>query len=333
MFSLVMYSKEVCNRTQRRIETRTMNTRLEEEGMKTMKTCALCLLFVMLAGSFAVAFENEVDPAGYLEYTLPENVKIGSEEKNEYILSWKPLPDVYEYHVGVFRHVEGVRGKASYLQSGDALPGRLDVKDGTGKTYCVPFTLLNAQILDGSATEAHLDDIIVALGAEPDPLTGHKTLGYYCLVMIVPQEGKPVTQLIKLPSEPAKTTPGDANADVRVKEWSEEDIDFVQTTTQLIRVWMGQYPLNFEVSRLPESDVDTKVHVEAAMIIALDFIMGNYNFTFDDLKTSSPQVIFSAVEDAWLVHIVPTNPVRTFSITVDSETGLVTDAWHGVPTG
>ena len=292
----------------------------------------ILVIFALLINS-ALALDMPVDPEGYLDYSLPEGVIISAGETADYILSWKFLPDVYEYRIGVFRAMEGRSGKVEFFTSSSGgVHAPRDGKDDIWKVYTLPQTLYNSLVLAGDATEANLGDMIVTIGPDLDPTTGYKTEGYYCLVMIVPQDGEPITQLIPLPHV---TTEDNANFAQTATHLMPGVTDEGKITSiqQLINFWIDQYPLGFDVTDIEESDLGYKVNMDVAMKIAFDHIIDNYDFTFEQLAESSPQVIFSDFDDAWLVHVIPRNMNETFSVTVDSETGIITYSRYGGPTG
>lgn len=175
--------------------------------MHTRRCMVLCLLVVTLLSGNALAlapeatpwiFEPEVDPEGYLNFTLPEGAIQAGETVDSYVIAWEPVQDVLAYHIGVYRLGLVYPGEKVPMPVTGWLGGNY-VLDGKGEEYFVPFAAHDALEIAGDAAEADIAELVNALGADPDEDSGIVTLGYYCLVMVVLEDGAPVTQLIELP--------------------------------------------------------------------------------------------------------------------------------------
>ena len=172
--------------------------------MKKYRFVVLCLTLMLAIGNTALALDPQadlqVDPPGYMEFMLPEGVNIQpGQAYDEYILSWNELAGVHAYHIGVFRVLIGELEKEECLDLANGWYGPAEITSGFGTTYPVPFTVQEGLVVGGDATEVDLGELITSMGPAPEAAHKMRVDGYYCFIMVVPENGEPVTQLVKLP--------------------------------------------------------------------------------------------------------------------------------------
>lgn len=151
-----------------------------------------------------------------LEVTLPDDATITPGKIfDQYVISWEPLEDVYEYQFGGFREIEGSKdGKSAvYFEVVSGWFGPGEIQDGEGKSHSVSFAPFESRIpaLAGEESEKDFTSLVNGLCEMSsdamkynEDLVIEDILGYYICVVIVPQSGKPIAQVIELPFELAE---------------------------------------------------------------------------------------------------------------------------------
>lgn len=154
-------------------------------------------MVLLPSGHAQTAVEDQwsISIEGPLVYTLPEEPAINaSKEYTEYIITWEPLDNIHAYYIGITQEVETADDLTLYMMA-DGFLGNGKVLDGQGKEYRVPFTIFDSIKLDGDARQVNLASIINAF----DTSNEYHPTRYYVIVMMVPESGEPVRQLIEIP--------------------------------------------------------------------------------------------------------------------------------------
>lgn len=294
--------------------------------MKALKGLLLYLVLSSVLLSSASAMEHEIVNEDYLDYALQYD--LNQSPIVSYRLSWQPVDDVHAYHIAVIREIAGREENVVSVESANGIAFPTEVRDGAGNAYAMPVAFGESVVLPGDATEIDLAALILSLSEMYEVDATHPILGYYCYVMIIPKEGMPITQLIALPyvSEGAGASADSADFTAEV------DDDTRIAIAQIISEWTQQYPDHFSRGDVPPADLSTGVDMVDATETALIYIVDAYDFALAQLEIATPEALYSAFEDAFIVHVMPRNQEEVFSITVDFETGAIVDAQYAGPT-
>lgn len=167
--------------------------------MKVTRMLILCTLLFLSICTNALAIDlSAFESEDYLAYTLPDtNTPFDPAHVSDYIITWEPRNDVYEYHIGVFCIVDS-ENQGEYFSVSKGWIGLNEFFDGEGTAHIAKMSINDSMVIAGSSSEAKLDDLIAALGPARDAELSKTVSEYYCFITIVPESGRPINQLIAL---------------------------------------------------------------------------------------------------------------------------------------
>lgn len=175
---------------------------------------AVTLLMTILAGTSIAADTGEI------KYALPESPIKFDEKLDSYVVSWEPMEDIKEYHVGVYYRVqiEEATLKSALTEGEGQLTDEIwsvaggwigpnTVTDGAGTEYRVENGVWESITLKGDATEVDISQLInmqldpIPLDEEDPPTYAKKEalLGCVMVITAVPEAGEPIVAHIELP--------------------------------------------------------------------------------------------------------------------------------------
>lgn len=174
--------------------------------MKTVtKKGILSLLLACLLASCllvpAIAEEAAREEEGPLAFTLPEDATIvPGKEFESYVIAWEPLEDTHAYWIGAY-HASSV-----WEMIGGGWMGSGYIADGSGESYMLNNIIFDGgDVLKGDAVEYDIVEIANAFCAlDEKRYSDDATCNLQ--IVIIPQSGEPVVQIIELPyglEEPA----------------------------------------------------------------------------------------------------------------------------------
>lgn len=155
----------------------------------------LLVSLLMIGLSAPVAFAGD-ETEGPLVYTLPEDATIVlGKTFDSYVISWEPMEDVHQYWISAYL-------ASTYWEViGGGWLGTGYIADGEGETYKVDNVVFDGGMkLEGDAIECDIVDLINAFCAVDK---NHFSESALCnlSIIIIPQSGEPITQLIEIPFE------------------------------------------------------------------------------------------------------------------------------------
>lgn len=165
--------------------------------MKSKLMTLLCLALALSVCSCANAMEG-MPKEGSMVYTLPESAAISLEENvSSYVITWEPIAGIHAYQMGLLLTMEA-DGENTFWYVLEGYVGAGDVEDGTGKKYRMENVNFDAIMLDGNATELDIAPQINKL-VEMNTRTDFRALECFLLVLIIPESGHPMQQVIDIP--------------------------------------------------------------------------------------------------------------------------------------
>lgn len=168
--------------------------------MKKLTISILVLLSVMMAATAGLANTSiedrlNIKGEGPLWYVLPDEPAINPDAAiDHYIIEWEPVNGAYEYYIGVTQEVVTADDQ-QYFMMAEGFFHFGTVKNGEGKEYKVENVIFDSIVLDGAETQVDIAPILNAF----EPVTDGKAVAYHVIVLVIPQSGEPVGQVITLP--------------------------------------------------------------------------------------------------------------------------------------
>lgn len=165
-----------------------------------MKRYAIWLLLaVVLVAVPAGASELgiSVDAPGYLVVEMPEAplAIVDGKVPDPYMIRWEAMAGVQSYQVTVMHQLSSPHMEGLFLQLAQGFVQEGFIEGADGQLYQMPFAVMGGVELEGEATEIDIAPMMdTLLGYQQ----GEAVKGYYLVIMVMPEVGKPVVQIYEI---------------------------------------------------------------------------------------------------------------------------------------